>query len=256
MMTFFRPAVRAALLLTLLALLLPQLVAQSGSGAQQQGAGAMGGQSANESLAPYYNPSSAQPPVKPPAPTQEMLRTSATLVDDAWVARQFGPSFKLDPKSSQMTGDFFSDGREAIALVATSKTPLLSAAEFHYKVEDPYDGYFGTGSVKITSTFTLHFDGSARCLLIVNDWRRLNGLKPGKDKAAKEEMKYVLINTPFETVTVANLTLKKKKKHMQVLETVDYTTLHSLVFFDGKRWRWYAQGMEGDDSLSKMPSEN
>ena len=244
-------ALRAALSIALMAAPLTVAWAQSGA---QQGAGAMGSQSANQSIAPYYNPSFVPPPAKPPAPTPQMLRTSVTLVDDLWLARQFGPSFKLDPKISQMTGDFFGDGHEALAVVATSKTPLLAADEFHFKVADPYDGYFGTGSVKITSTFTLHFDGSARCLLIVNDWRHLASPKSAKDKA-KDEQKYVLINTPFETVAAVNLTLKKKKR-MQALETVDYTSRHSLVFFDGRRWRWSAQGMEGDESLTKMPSDN
>jgi hypothetical protein len=256
MMTFFRSMLRSALLLTLSATLLPAaLVAQSGSGAQQQGAGAMGGQSANQSLAPYYNAASAPPAAKAPTPTPQMLHTSAPLVDDLWLAHQFGPSFKLDPKISQMTGDFFGDGHEALAVVANSKTPLLSSADYHYKVVDPYDGYFGTGSVKITSTFTLHFDGSARCVLIINDWRHLSSPKSAKEKD-REEQKYVIINTPFETISAVNLSLKKKKKNISALETVDYTTLHSLVFFDGKRWRWYAQGMDGDESLTKMPSEN
>jgi len=249
MMTILRPALFAVLL----AALTSQLVAQSSTG---QTALPPGNPSSTPSLAPYYNPLSAPPAPKPPSPTPEMLRTSAPLVDDAWIARQFGPTFKLDPTVSQMTGDFFSDGLEALAVVATSKSPMRSMGEFHYRVEDPYNAYFGSGSVKITSTFTLHFDGSGRSLLIVNDWRHVGGARSAKDKTPREEQKFVLINTPFETVTAVNLTLKKKKKHMQALETVDYTTLHSLVFFDGKHWKWYAQGMADDDSLYKMPSEN
>ena len=249
MMTIFRPA----LLAVLVAALGSQLVAQS-SGSQTTLP--PGNPSSTPSLAPYYNPLSAPPAPKPPSPTPEMLRTSAPLVDDAWVARQFGPSFKLDPKVSQMTGDFFSDGHEALAVVATSKSPMMSMGEFHYRVEDPYSAYFGSGSIKITSTFTLHFDGSGRAILIVNDWRHAGLARSAKDKSPRDEQKVVLINTPFETITAVNLTLKKKKKHLQALETVDYTTLHSLVFFDGKHWKWYAQGMADDDSLYKMPSEN
>jgi len=166
----------------------------------------------------------------------------------AYLERQFGTTFKLDPKLPPMLGDLDGDGNEDLVLVGTSSTPLLSQQQFRFKVADPYDSYYGTGDPKITSQFGLHFDGSSRCLLIVFGWR----LPPEKSKVRVS--KYVLINTPFETVSIVNLRLKKK--NIQAVETIDRTSLHALVFWDGRRWRWSAQGMEGDDSLFKMPSQN
>jgi hypothetical protein len=163
----------------------------------------------------------------------------------AYVARQFGASFTIDPKVPPLFGDLDGDGDEDLVLVATSPTPLLSQEQFHFKVEDPYDAYFGTGDVKITSQFTLHFDGSGRCLLIVFGWR----LPPGHN--SKRTEKFVLINIPFETISIAKLRLKKKD--IQAVETVDRTAVHALVLWDGKRWRWNAQGMSGDDLL--LPSQ-
>jgi hypothetical protein len=162
----------------------------------------------------------------------------------AYMASQFGPTFKLDPKIPPMFGDLDGDGQEDLVMVATSSTPLLSQEQFHFKVADPYDAYFGTGDTRITSQFTLHFDGSSRCILVVFGWR----LPP-----SKHNPKFVLINTPFETTSVVNLRLKKKT--LQAIEAIDRTTLHALIFWDGKRWRWSAQGMEGDDSF-KMPPPN
>lgn len=172
------------------------------------------------------------------------------VVDAAYVASQFGPSFTVDPKIPPMFGDLDGDGSEDLALVGTSSTPLLSQEEFHFKVEDPYDSYFGTGDPRITSQFTLHFDGSSRCILIVLGWR----LPPQSKPNSKVVYKFVLINTPFDSVSIVNLRLKKK--NLQAIETIDRTSLHSLVFWDGKRWRWRAQGMEGDDTLFKMPPQN
>jgi len=174
---------------------------------------------------------------------------SAAPVADpaAYLAQQFGASFKLDPKIAPMYGDLNGDGVEDIVLVATSSTPLLSKEQFSFKVEDPYDGYFGTGDTRITTQFSLHFDGSSRCILIVFGWRL-----PPVEKS-KVINKFVLINTPFESTSIVNLRLKKK--NLQAVEAIDRTSLHSLVFWDGKHWHWRAQGMEGDDTLF-MPPQN
>lgn len=176
------------------------------------------------------------------------VQAVAPVVDAAYVASQFGASFKLDPKIPPMVGDLDGDGNEDLVLVGTSDTPLLSQQQFQFKVEDPYDQYFGTGDPRITSQFTLHFDGSSRCLLVVFGWRLPPAAKP------KQVSKFVLINTPFDSVSIVNLRLKKR--NLQAIESIDRTSLHALVFWDGKRWRWSAQGMAGDDTLFKMPPQN
>jgi hypothetical protein len=149
-----------------------------------------------------------------------------------------------------MCGDLDGDGNEDLILVGSSDTPLLSQQQFGFKVEDPYDAYYGTGDPRITSQFTLHFDGSSRCFLVVFGWR----LSPPNKRNPKLFPKFVLINTPFETASIVNLRLKKK--NIQAIEAIDRTTLHALVFWDGRRWRWSAQGMEGDDSLFNLPPQN
>ncbi|MGA3125125.1 MAG: hypothetical protein ABSD13_00295 [Candidatus Korobacteraceae bacterium] len=165
----------------------------------------------------------------------------------AYLAQQFGPSFKLDPSIPPMFGDLDGEGKEGVVLVGTSNTPLLSQEQFSFKVEDPYDAYFGTKDPRITSQFTLHFDGSSRCLLIVFGWR-------SPQAKSKAPAKFVLINTPFESAKL--VPLRFKKKNIQAIEVVDRSTLHSLLFWTGKRWIWAAQGMEGDDSMFKMPPPN
>jgi hypothetical protein len=171
----------------------------------------------------------------------------STLPDPvAYVAAQFGSSFKLDAKVPPLFGDLDGDGREDLVLVATSPTPLLSQEKYRYKVADPYDAYFGTGDPKITAQFNLHFDGSGRMLLIVLNWRQ--------PPDPKHITKFVLINTPFERIMLADLRLKKK--NLQAIEAVDRSSLHALVFWDGHRWRWSAQGMDVDDDFKMPPLED
>jgi hypothetical protein len=167
----------------------------------------------------------------------------------AYVARQFGPTFKVDPKVPPLFGDLDGDGNEDLVLVGTSNTPLLSQEQYRFKVEDPYDANFGTDDVKITSQFTLHFDGSDRCILIVFGWRL-----PPPERESKRVSKFVLINTPFESISISVAKLHlKNKKNIQAMETVDSTSLHALIVWDGKRWRWSGQGMEGDEPLMSKP---
>jgi hypothetical protein len=187
-----------------------------------------------------------------PLLAQTVPQPAAAPIPDmvAYAASQFGPTFTLDPTIKPMFGDLDGDGNEDLILVGRSDAPLASKDQFDFKVEDPYDAYYGTGETRITSSFSLHFDGSARCILVVFGWRMPphTKLKP-KSKLAS---KYVLINTPFETVSIVNLRLKQK--HVQAIEAVDRDTLHALIFWDGKRWLWRAQGMEGDETL--MPRRN
>ncbi len=185
---------------------------------------------------------SAQTPASPAQPQQPQgpMAADSPMADPAaYLLQEFGPSFKLVPKFPPLFGDLNGDGAEDIVLFATSPTPLLAREQFNFRVEDPYDAYFGTGDVEITSQFTLHFDSSASDLLIVFGWRQ-----PASARDPKRISKFVLINTPMDTASLVSLRLKKK--HIQAIEAVDRTTLHSLVYWNGKRWRWSAQGMEGE----------
>jgi hypothetical protein len=191
--------------------------------------------------------SAAKPeqPEAPQAPAQP--KPVSPIADPAgYVALQFGPSFKVDPKFPPLFGDFDGDGDQDVVLFATSPTPLLSQEQFNFRVEDPYNGYFGEGNAQITSQFDVHIDGSQRDILIAFGWRH-----PPSEHKSKRVSKYVLINTPMERVSMTSFRLKKKD--LQAIEAVDRTGVHSILFWDGKRWHWSAAGMDSGDLL---PDEN
>jgi len=157
---------------------------------------------------------------------------------DALVQKQFGPDFSADPKFPPMYADFDGDGKEDLAIVAFSKHPLGGAGGFKYTVLDPYDSYFGIGDPKITTHFAGFGDGSTHCLLFIHDW---------KGEAPKS--KWVVVNVPFDKVTSGQITLKKKT--FPAVATLETGGLASLVYFDGKKYRWEPNEFADDDVSMK-----
>lgn len=175
-----------------------------------------------------------------PAPT-----TPVPLADPAaYIAREFGPDFKYDPRVAPMVGDLDGDGRQDLVLVARAKKPLAGREKYHYEVDDPYDSYFGNGDVRQTSQFTLHFDGSERQLLIVFAWR------DAETQRKLHPAKCVLINTPFDRAQF--LTIRLQRKPQGAISLVEHSTLHTIVFLKGHKWHWQAQGMAGDEDLNTI----
>lgn len=143
-------------------------------------------------------------------------------------AQQFGPAFTVVSNFAPITGDLDADGAEDLVLVATAREPLLDQMDFHYKVIDPYNAYFGIGDPKITLQFAVH-DGSApRVLLVVHDWR-----------AETPKAKFVIVNLPFEHLAIARTLLKKKV--VQALRVEETSGITATVYWTGKKYNWRAQ---------------
>ncbi|MGI9103924.1 MAG: hypothetical protein ACR2IF_15905 [Terriglobales bacterium] len=146
-------------------------------------------------------------------------------------AKEFGAAFQLDPKFNAMVGDLDGDGRPDLILVALSKDPLVGEAEFNYRVIDPYDAYFGFGDPKVTLQFSATNIGPSRYVLVIHDWKAPKG-------------KFVIINLPFDVLTVSRVLIKKKT--LPSIHSYEAGGLESNVYWDGKKYRW-EPGYMGND---------
>jgi hypothetical protein len=163
----------------------------------------------------------AQQAAPPKATPQPPLRPLQPLVE-----KQFGAGFKLDSHFAPLYGDFDGDGNEDIALIAISKNPLGASGGFNYKVSDPYDTYFGIGDPKITTAYATFSDGSGHCILIIHSW-----------KAEAPKAKWVIVNVPFDKVAAGQVTVRRKKT-VDAVATIETNGMSSMVFFDGRKYRW------------------
>ncbi len=145
------------------------------------------------------------------------------------VAHEFGPGFSLVQGFPVLKGDLEGKGGEDLVLVATSKEPLVDQAQFHYKVADPYDAFFGFGDPSVTSRFAADTT-VPRMLLVIHDW-----------KAPKD--KFVLINVPFQKLEIARALIKKKT--LTVIKAEEPSE-QSYVYWTGKKYKWQPGPNEAD----------
>ncbi len=188
-------------------------------------------------------------------PTISAATEQIPLADlQALVQKQFGAGFEVvtEPPLSKvggakvltdqpniatwsplLVGDFDGDGVEDAVIIARNKNALIESDAYHYKVSDPYNGHFGYGNPEVTMDFNAQDPVHNLDLLIIHG--------SGKEgwRAETPKAKFVVINVPFELATVAHATLKKKSVNAIRVEESD--TMSSLIFWDGKKYR-YAPG--------------
>ncbi len=135
-----------------------------------------------------------------------------------------------------LTGDLDGDGIEDAIILGRSKDPLGGAAQYDYKVLDPVNAYYGWGDPKITSTFSTD-DLVHNTLVMVIHGSGKEGWRAEKPKA-----KFVMINLRFDRLTLSGATLKKKA--IAAVRVVESDGVESLVFWDGKKYK-YLPGAAG-----------
>ena len=173
----------------------------------------------------------------------------------ALVKTQFGPGFEIvtqsplskiggakvipdetsnEPWNPLLIGDFDGDGVEDVAIIARNKNALIGSDAYGYKVTDPYNEHFGYGTVSVTMDFNSQDPVHNLDLLIIH------GVGKEGWRADKPKAKYVIINIPFELASVARATLKKKV--IDAIRVEESDTMSSLVFWDGKKYRYSPGG--------------
>lgn len=156
----------------------------------------------------------------PPSTTAQSL---PALDPQQLCVREFGDNFKLDTKFAPLTVDLDGDGLEDLVMVATTKNPLAGEAEYHYRAIDPYDAYFGWGYTRDTVQFSKTNVGAVRYVLVVHNWRA-------------PKAKFVILNLPFDTLSVARVT--RGKKTVNSIHAVETGILGANVYWNGKKYKW------------------
>jgi hypothetical protein len=165
------------------------------------------------------------------------------------VKKQFGPCFELATERSAvkvnylhphkdgrpwvtfLTADLDGDGVEDAVIVARCKTPLADEVSHNYKVIDPYYTNYGYGDPKITSQFNSSDPYRQNLVLVIHG--------AGKEawRAATPKAKFVIINLPFDSLSLGEVSLRKRPvTALSLIE--DEQELSSAVFWDGKKYRW------------------
>lgn len=153
------------------------------------------------------------------------------------VAKQFGTEFTFVEgfPTPLLQGDFDGDGVQDAAIVAQTKNPLGGAAQFNYRVSDPHHAYFGFGDPKVTASFNVG-DDRVKSLLIIH------GAGEAAWKAETPKAKFVLINVPFDRLSLGLFKLKKKKT-VVAISAHESELMTSFVYFDGKKYKWEPNAM-------------
>lgn len=171
----------------------------------------------------------------------------------ATVKNQFGPDFTLvstapikeiggamiverrkTPWTPLLTGDLDGDGVEDAVIVARNKNALIGADAYAYLVVDPFHERYGWGNAKITGEFNAQDPLHNLHMLVIH------GAGAEAWRAETPKAKYVLINIPFEQMSLARALLKKKP--VDAIRVEESDTISSLIFWDGKKYRYTPGG--------------
>ncbi|MGC2324465.1 MAG: hypothetical protein WA463_17660 [Terriglobales bacterium] len=165
------------------------------------------------------------------------------------VERQFGSCFKpaaersaatvryLHPPTDTLpwveflTTDLDGDGVEDAVIVARCKNPLMDEAAHNYKVIDPYFTNYGYGNPKVTAQFNTSDPNRQNLVLVIHG--------AGKEawRAATPKAKFVIINLPFDSLSLTRVTFHRHPlPALNLIEEEAQST--SAIYWDGKKYRW------------------
>ncbi|HYY70014.1 MAG TPA: hypothetical protein VE734_09790 [Terriglobales bacterium] len=168
------------------------------------------------------------------------------------VKKQFGPCFEVaterstatanylhpqpgPPWTSFLEADLDGDGVQDAIIVARCKTPLTDEVTHSYKVVDPYYTNYGYGDPKITTRFNAADPNRQHLVLVIH------GAGTEAWRAAAPKAKFVIINLPFDSLSLTQVTHRKRPlPALSLLEEEQQLT--STVYWDGKKYKWADTG--------------
>ena len=195
----------------------------------------------------------AQQNPPPLTPEQEAAAATAQQKSELMevVKKQFGPDLEIAETSNEvtahylhpdkkkeswkylLTGDLDGDGVEDAVIVVRFKNLLTGQVQYNYKVVDPYFSNHGYGNPKVTVTFQSEDPRENHMVLVIHG--------AGKEgwRAATPKAKFVIVNLPFESLSIAPVVVdKKKKKQEMAIMAQEAGGGSSSVYWDGKKYKW------------------
>jgi len=155
------------------------------------------------------------------------------------IKNQFGPGYKALPGFAPLIADFDGDGVEDLAVAAKAVNPLLNAVEYHYTVIDPYHSFFGYGNPKVMMEFGADDPRQQGHVILI-----LHGAKDGGWHAAEPKAKFVVVNLPYNKLSLSHVLLHKKPIGAVAAEEPDRVS--SLVYWNGKKYKYEPMGADAD----------
>jgi hypothetical protein len=197
-----------------------------------------------QQAAPAKDPANPQLTIRANGKTLQQVPAGSSTAPDAqqYVAREFGPGFKLSANQPVLLGDLDGDGREDAVFVVTGGNPLVGAGAFGYNVIDPYDGYWSFSDPALNSHLTQVDPGPHYLLLIAHDWQ-----------GEKARAKYVVMNLPFKQISLTPTTMgsgglfkSREKKVVAAIATVEQDGQTGAMFWNGKTYKFVQLGSQDE----------
>src|SRR5690242_2006835 len=152
---------------------------------------------------------------------------------------QFGSGYKVLTEFAPLVADFDGDGIEDLAVAAKAVNPLLNAVEYHYTVVDPYHSFFGYGNPKVMMEFGADDPRQQGHVILI-----VHGAAEGAWQAAQPKAKFVVVNLPYNKLTLSHVLLHKKPVGAVAAEEPDRVS--SLIYWDGKKYKYEPMGADAD----------
>ena len=173
-----------------------------------------------------------------PAATDVAAGPDSATVEKV-IRDQFGKGYKLLPGYAPLVADFDGDGTEDLAVAAKAVNPLLNAVEYHYTVIDPYHSFFGYGNPKVTMQFGTDDPRQEGHVILI-----VHGASEGAWHAAQPKSKFVVVNLPYNKLTLSHVLFHKKLVGAVAAEEPDRVT--SVIYWDGKKYKYEPMGADAD----------